>query len=45
MENGKPQKALVALRNANEKHKPVAFFRWSPSKIVGYLDNSCVETS
>lgn len=45
MQNGKPEKALLAIRNDNEKSKPVAFYRWSPSKIVGYLGNSCVETS
>jgi hypothetical protein len=45
MENGKPDTALVALRNDNEKRKPVAFYRWSPTKIVGYLGNSCVEMS
>jgi hypothetical protein len=45
MENGKPEKALVALRNDNEKRKPIAFYRWSPSKVVGYLGNSCVEMS
>jgi hypothetical protein len=33
------------VRNDNEKHKPVAFYRWSPTKIVGYLGNSCVEMS
>jgi hypothetical protein len=44
-QNGKPEEALVAVRNDNEKHKPVAFYRWSPTKIVGYLGNSCVETS
>ena len=42
--NGKPEKALVALRNDSEKSKPVAFYRWSPSKIVAYLGNTCVET-
>jgi hypothetical protein len=44
-QNGKPEEALVAVRNDNEKHKPVAFYRWSPTKIVGYLGNSCVEMS
>jgi len=44
MTNGKPEKALLAFRNDNEKRKPVAFYRWSPSKIVGYLGNSCVAT-
>ena len=45
MQNGKPETALLAIRNDSEKSKPVAFYRWSPSKIVGYLGNSCVETS
>jgi len=45
MTNGKPEQALFAIRNDKAKSKPVAFYRWSPSKIVGYLGNSCVETS
>jgi hypothetical protein len=45
MTNGKPEKALFAIRNDKAKSKPVAFYRWSPSKIVGYLGNTCVETS
>jgi hypothetical protein len=45
MQNGTPETALLAVRNDSEKSKPVAFYRWSPSKIVGYLGNSCVETS
>jgi len=45
LQNGKPETALLAIRNDSEKSKPVAFYRWSPSKIVGYLGNSCVETS
>jgi hypothetical protein len=45
MQNAKPEEALVALRNDSDKSKPVAFYRWSPSKIVAYLGNSCVETS
>jgi hypothetical protein len=45
MHNGKPETAVLAVRNDSEKSKPVAFYRWSPSKIVGYLGNSCVETS
>jgi hypothetical protein len=44
MENARPEKALVALRNDSEKSKPVAFYRWSPSKIVAYLGPTCVET-
>jgi len=45
LQNGKPEKALLAVHNDNEKSKPIVFYRWSPSKIVGYLGNSCVETS
>jgi hypothetical protein len=45
MQNGKPEKALLAVRNDSEKSKPVAFYRWSPSKIVAYLGKTCVETS
>ena len=45
LQNGKPETALLAIRNDSEKSQPVAFYRWSPSKIVGYLGNSCVETS
>jgi hypothetical protein len=45
MQNAKPEKALVALRNDSENSKPVAFYRWSPSKIVAYLGKTCVETS
>jgi hypothetical protein len=45
MQNGKPENALVALRNDSDKSKPVAFYRWSPSKIVAYLGKTCVETS
>jgi ABC-type proline/glycine betaine transport system substrate-binding protein len=45
MQNAKPENALVALRNDSDKNKPVAFYRWSPSKIVGYLGKTCVETS
>jgi hypothetical protein len=44
MENARPEKALVALRNDSEKSKPVAFYRWSPSKILAYLGTTCVET-
>ncbi len=45
MQNGKPEQAQVALRNDSEKSKPVAFYRWSPSKVVAYLGKTCVETS
>jgi hypothetical protein len=45
LQNGKPEKALVAVRNDDRKSKPIVFYRWSPSKIVGYLGNSCVETT
>ena len=41
MSNGTPESALVAIRNDDTKSKPVAFFRWAPRKITGYL-GSCV---
>jgi hypothetical protein len=44
MQNAKPEKALVALRNDSDKSKPVAFYRSSPSKIAAYLGKTCVET-
>jgi hypothetical protein len=45
MRNGKPEKALVAVRNDDAKSKPIAFYRWSPRKISGHLGKTCVSTS
>ncbi|MGH3053647.1 MAG: hypothetical protein ACRDL7_01555 [Gaiellaceae bacterium] len=44
MKEAVPQHALVAVRDDDEKSKPVAFYRWSPRKITGYLGKSCVSS-
>jgi hypothetical protein len=44
LQNGKPEKALFALRNDDRKRKPLAFYRWSPRKVTGYLGQSCVSS-
>jgi hypothetical protein len=41
MTNGTPERALLAVRKADAKARPLAFFKWSPTKITGYLANSC----
>ena len=40
---GVPSHALVAVRTASPKNKPVAFYSWSPSKVSAYSANSCVD--
>lgn len=42
MSNGTPAQALVAIRNDDAKSRPIAFFRWTPRKITGYLSKHCV---
>lgn len=42
---GVPTHALVAIRNANTKHRPIAFYNWSPSKFSVYIANSCTSPS
>lgn len=42
---GVPTHALVAIRNANTKHRPIAFYNWSPSKFSVYIANSCSSPS
>ncbi|MGH3056363.1 MAG: hypothetical protein ACRDL7_15420, partial [Gaiellaceae bacterium] len=39
---GAPTSALLAVRNDNAKRRPIAFYRWSPSKVSVYIGNSCV---
>lgn len=39
---GAPTHALLAVRNDNAKHRPIAFFNWSPSKVSAYTGKSCV---
>jgi hypothetical protein len=41
MTNGTPERALFAVRKGDAKGRPLAFFRWSPDKITGYLAKSC----
>ena len=41
MTEGTPQRALFAVRKGDAKAKPLAFFKWSPDKITGYLARSC----
>lgn len=38
---GVPTQALLAIRNANTKHRPIAFYNWSPRKFNVYTANSC----
>jgi hypothetical protein len=39
---GIPTHALLAVRNDNAKHRPIAFFTWSPNKVSAYTGKSCV---
>jgi len=39
--NHTPSHAVLAIRNENAKSQPVAFFRWSPSKLSVYTAKSC----
>jgi hypothetical protein len=41
MTNGTPERALFAVRKDAKGGKPLAFFKWSPDKISGYLAKSC----
>lgn len=42
MTSGTPERALFAVRKDGAKsRKPLAFFKWSPDKITGYLAKSC----
>jgi len=41
MTAGTPQRALLAVRKGDAKGRPLAFFKWSPDKITGYLAKSC----
>jgi hypothetical protein len=39
---GTPTHALLAVRNDNAKHRPIAFYNWSPRKVSLYTANGCV---
>jgi hypothetical protein len=41
MTAGTPERALFAVRKGDARGRPLAFFKWSPDKITGYLANSC----
>jgi hypothetical protein len=43
--DGKSTHALLAIRNDDAKHRPVAFWNWSPGKIISYTANSCVDVN
>jgi hypothetical protein len=38
---GVPQRALFAVRKDTAKGRSLAFFKWAPRKISGYLAKSC----
>jgi hypothetical protein len=38
---GVPTHALVAMRSANGKNRPLAFYNWSPRKITALSANNC----
>jgi hypothetical protein len=41
---GTPTHALLAIRNANTKRRPIAFYNWSPRKFSVYIANNCRST-
>jgi hypothetical protein len=38
---GKPTSAVLAVRNADAKNKPIALVNWSPQKVSAHLENAC----
>jgi hypothetical protein len=36
-----PTKALLAIRNQNASHKPVAFYNWTPHRVNVYIGGTC----
>jgi hypothetical protein len=38
---GIPTHALLAVRNGNSKRRPLAFYNWTPDKVVVYSAASC----
>lgn len=39
--DGKPTRALFAVRKDKAKARPLVFFKWSPVRISGYVAGSC----
>ena len=42
---GVPTHALLAIRNANTKRRPIVFYNWSPSKFSVWTGKGCASTS
>lgn len=42
---GVPTQALLAIRNANTRHRPIVFYDWSTRKFNVYTANSCRSTT
>jgi hypothetical protein len=42
---GTPTHALLAIRNDNVKHRPIAFYNWSRREVRVYTGNGCVTPS
>ncbi len=41
---GIPTHALLAVRNTDAKKRPLAFYDWTPGKVVAYSAASCSQT-
>ncbi len=41
MTGGKPTDAVLALRNADAKRKPIALVSWRPKKVVAHFSRAC----
>ncbi len=39
--NHTPTHALLAIRNANANHRPIAFYNWNPHKVNVYVGKTC----
>jgi hypothetical protein len=45
LQDGVPARALLAVRNDDVKSRPIAFVRWSPSRVTSYLAASCTSVN
>jgi hypothetical protein len=39
--NHTPTHALLAIRNDNANHRPIAFYNWTPHKVNVYVGKTC----
>jgi hypothetical protein len=39
--NHTPTHALLAIRNQNASHKPIAFYNWAPNKVNVFIGGTC----